>query len=201
MGVDCFAFVGMTPSAVALIPNAVRFRCSPIALWERRHVSASQQHDRDHELLEDSSETPNFLSSPSFVTTFNPFAYDASSVTGSKPLKSPWRSNERSTTNNIISLRSTRMKQITDEMLNSLPDRDKILNILQSNKDFILEPLEDAMAVQDVDSIYIHCTSRTERYRVFEQSMMDRLNSVRNESVRQVLTALKGFVLSHEHLT
>jgi hypothetical protein len=90
------------------------------------------------------------------------------------------------------------MKQITNAMLHVVPDHDKIVTILQDNQDFILEPLDDDMAVQDVDSIYLSCRNRTERYRTFQQSIHQRLTSVQDRAVRQVVTALLDFVLSHE---
>jgi hypothetical protein len=96
----------------------------------------------------------------------------------------------------ILSLRSTQMKQITNEMLSV--DMEQMWSICREQEEFLLEPLEDAMAVQDVDSIYRHCTTRAERYAVFAQSMQQRLQSVRDPSVRQVLTVLSEFVLSHE---
>jgi hypothetical protein len=189
--VDGFASASETTSLeIAFVPFPCRYS-------SRRQAS---QNDAT-ETLEDSPESGNLWSSPtSSVTTFNPFAYGAASVSEGQPRwMSSQPSKERTNTNNIISLRSTRMKQITNEMLNAFPNHGHMLHILQSHQEFLLEPLEDDMAVQDVDSIYRTCANRTERYRRFEQSMTDRLHSVRDESVRQVLMALKNFVLSHEH--
>lgn len=104
----------------------------------------------------------------------------------------------------VISLRQLRMQQINSEMLNSLdPSNESQQNqllrtILEKHRDFLLEPLEDADAVQDTDSIYLSCRTRAERYRAFEQSLSQRLATARDPSVRQVLTALKDFVLACE---
>jgi len=104
----------------------------------------------------------------------------------------------------VISLRQIRMQQITSEMLNSLhPSNESqqtqlLRTILEKHRDFLLEPLEDADAVQDTDSIYLSCRTRAERYRAFDQSMTQRLATARDPSVRQVLTALKDFVLACE---
>ena len=148
---------------------------------------SSQNGENEEETMDAASETFNVWSSPSSsVASFNPFVYQGSVG----PIN----------TKNIISLRSTRMQQITNDLLNAYPDRNQILQILQSHQEFLLEPLEDDMAVQDVDSIYRNCANRTERYRQFAQSMTDRLSKVRDPAVRQVLTALNDFILSHEHI-
>jgi hypothetical protein len=173
---------GFVPATVAKFPRSSKVPCYRIYSWEQR---ASQNDGR--EAFDDSSEAANLWSSPaSSISSFNPFA-------SSLPSKG------QAATNNVISLRSTRMKEITNEMLNAYPNRDQMLLILQSHEEFLLEPLEDDLAVQDVDSIYRNCTNRTERYRRFEQSMVDRQRSVRDESVRQVLTMLNDFILSHEN--
>jgi hypothetical protein len=137
-------------------------------------------------------------SSSSLSSTFNPFNYDATVTRSNSPWTTMTSNNDRSNSKNIISLRATRMKQITNAMLRVVPDHDKIVTILQDNQDFILEPLDDDMAVQDVDSIYLSCRNRTERYRTFQQSMHQRLTSVQDRAVRQVVTALLDFILSHE---
>jgi hypothetical protein len=184
---------GFVPVSVTKRSASTFVPCFRKCSWQARALENDES-----ETLNDSSEAANLWSYPSpSATSFNPFAYDASSAAAARP---GWLSSQPKGLNtNVISLRSTRMKEITNEMLNEFPNHDRMLLVLHRSQEFLLEPLEDDMAVQDVDSIYRHCTNRTERYRRFEQSMMDRLRSVRDESVRQVLTMLKDFVLSHEH--
>lgn len=151
--------------------------------------------------------------------SFNPFNYDASksriwssssssaSFVGNTNISSgSGSSSTRSTTtksnNNVISLRQTCMKQMTNAMLDAVPDGAKLRAILDSHKEFLLEPLDDENAVQEdvEDSIYRHCRNRAERFAAFARSMTDRLATAKDPSVRQVLTALKDFVMQHENL-
>ena len=46
-----------------------------------------------------------------------------------------------------ISLRKTRMQELNNDLLNAAGDKERTQQILQDNKDFLLEPLEDSEAV------------------------------------------------------
>jgi hypothetical protein len=127
--------------------------------------------------------------------SFNPFNYDAAKSRSS----SSFANNQNSNTKNVVSLRKTRMQQMTNAMLNAAPDNTQLLAILAANKDFLLEPLEDENAVQEADSIYLLCNARAERYRAFEQSMADRLAKAKDPAVRQVLTSIMDFVMHCEN--
>jgi hypothetical protein len=99
---------------------------------------------------------------------------------------------------NRISIRAITMKQIMNEMINTVPDYDKVRHILQINKDFLLEVLEDDLAVQEEDSIYLNCTNRYQRYVAFQSHMNERIRMAQNPSVQQILMCYHDFVMSHQ---
>jgi hypothetical protein len=74
-----------------------------------------------------------------------------------------------------ISLRKTDYQALTNELLNMVHD-----------------------AYLDPDSVYTANMSRAERYQAYRTTMEKRLATAKNPSVRQVLTALFDFVMSHE---
>jgi hypothetical protein len=102
--------------------------------------------------------------------------------------------------NNRISLRALTMKQIMNEMINTIPDYDKIRDILHTNQDFLLEVLEDDLAVQEENnnSIYQNCTNRFERYVAFQSNMKERIAMAQNPSVQQILKIYTDFIMSHQ---
>jgi hypothetical protein len=117
---------------------------------------------------------------------FNPFSYQTDK-------------NKKSSGNpNIISLRKTSMQTLTYEMLDSVQDPELLQTMLQDNRDFLLETLEDKEAVLDPDSVYTYNMSRAERYQAYRNTMQERMSTAKNPAVRQVLTALYDFVTSHE---
>lgn len=143
---------------------------------------------------------------------FNPLNYDA--AVSSRGAGTSSSSTPYSSVQNVISLRQTRMQQVMAELLNAASvdatKADKINNegkqqptllqtVLEENRDFLLEPLDDEDAVQDPnDSIYIGCASREERYHAFEQTMAERIQRARDPTAKRVLTALRDFVLACE---
>eukprot|EP00977_Amphora_coffeiformis_P001394 scaffold287_cov173-Amphora_coffeaeformis.AAC.8 len=102
------------------------------------------------------------------------------------------------TSNNKISLRKTQMQTLMSELLNVVDEPDAMAVILSSNKDLLIEPLEDDEAVLEIDSIYKPGMTRSERYQVYRTTMEERIATARNPSVRVVLQNLADFVLSHE---
>jgi hypothetical protein len=129
-------------------------------------------------------------------TTFIAASTSATTTTSS----SPWKSNTNTNNYNRISLRSITMKQIMNEMINTVPDYDKVRDILQRNKDFLLEILEDDWAVPDDNhnNIYQNCTNRMERYEAFQRNMNERILMAQNPSVQQILKIYTDFILSHQ---
>jgi hypothetical protein len=133
---------------------------------------------------------------PSTLQGFNPWNY--ATRTDTSPDPPLLRENRSSLNNNVVSLRQNRMQQLMSELLNAAPNKNLMQSILQENKEFLLEPIEDEDAVQDVDSIYLRCKNRQERYRAYEQAMEQRLDSAKNPTAKLVLTAMKEFVLACE---
>lgn len=118
------------------------------------------------------------------LTGFNPFQYQA-------------RGNRAySMSGTQISLRKTGMQQLIAALLQTPPEN--IQNILESHKDFLLEPLEDMDAVLDPDSIYRGDMTRSQRYQAYRVSMQERLAKARDPKAQKVLQAMMDFVLSFE---
>jgi hypothetical protein len=120
-----------------------------------------------------------------------------------------------------LSLRRMRMQEITIQLLQAAEesamgarrkpvavsairnDEEKanesaVLRILEKNRDFLLEPLESPGAVVEPDSIYRGIATRSGRYAVYRVEMQERIRRCQNSGARQVLEALRDFVLSHE---
>jgi hypothetical protein len=170
--------------------------------------------------------SPDNTSSSNVVSSFNPFQYDASSVrmnsdrirtmstiqpqnSDSHPtfIAAPisTATNPKSNNNSHrISIRALTMKQIMNEMINTVPDYDKVREILQTNREFLLEVLEDDQAVQEDSSstsnsnIYQNCTNRLERYIAFQSNMKERIQSAQNPSVKTILILYTDFIMSHQ---
>ena len=87
------------------------------------------------------------------------------------------------------------MQQIVNELLNVVGQEDETRALLQESADFLLESVEDHDAVLDPISIYT--ISSMNRYNAYEISVEQRLASAKNPAVKQVLTSLRDFVLSH----
>jgi hypothetical protein len=142
--------------------------------------------------LNDERATSKLLSTVSSGTTI-----DSSSTTLTSPRTTTLSSKNKNSNNNIISLRSTQMKLIMNELMNVAPDEEKIRTILKDHVDFLLEPLDDEKAVQDINSIYTNCKNRKERYATFEKSMSERINTAATHpSVKQILTLYRDFIMS-----
>jgi hypothetical protein len=93
------------------------------------------------------------------------------------------------------------MQEIVSQLLDSSNQPEAMQTILQQNKDFLLEPLEDDQAVLEPDSIYRADMDRNERYQTYETSMKERIETARNSATRTVLTALMDYVLSFKELS
>ena len=83
-------------------------------------------------------------------------------------------------------------------LLDVAGDQDATTGVLESWKEFLLEPLEDDNAVLEADSIYKSGMTRAERYQTYRATMEERIQSARNSTVRNVLQKLSDFVLSNE---
>jgi hypothetical protein len=121
-------------------------------------------------------------------SNFNPFSYQTDK-------------NKKSTLDNYalqISLRKTTMQALINKLLDTVRDPDQLQEILQDNRDFLLETIEEKDAVLDDDSVYTYNMSRAERYEAYRNVMQERMSTAKNPAVKQVLTALYDFVSSHE---
>jgi hypothetical protein len=173
-----------SPSIRAFLHSLLFYR------YERLVSIHSQLYD------ETSSEGNEIL--PSTLQGFNPWNHGTR--TGTSPDGSLQRENGVfRNINNVVSLRQNRMQQLMSELLNAAPNENLMRSILQENKEFLLEPLEDKDAVQDVDSIYLQCKNRQERFRAYERAMEQRLAKATNPTAQLVLTAMKEFVLECEN--
>lgn len=97
-----------------------------------------------------------------------------------------------------ISLRKTRMQELTNELLNAVGDESETQKILEDYREFLIEPLEEMEAVLDPDSVYSPEMSRSERYQAYRVSMDERLGRCKNGQVRSVLQSMRDFLMSFE---
>ena len=164
---------------------------------------------------------------------YNPFTgkYKSSASSSS----TPWPSSSKTSrsisdgrsASNIISLRKTRMQELTRELLEAVIEDSNsstasspsssldntstssgsaaasaaptaVRTVLDGYKDFLLEPLEEQDAVLDPDSIYKPNMTRRQRYEAYRQEMDRRLSQARNKQAQAVLTAMKEYVLEFE---
>jgi len=113
------------------------------------------------------------------------------------------------TSNNQISLRQLRMKELMNTLLQkvSLDEIESngdgenkndaaLYDILDQNSELLLEPLNDADAVMDRESIYDPGMSRDERFDRYDQVMEERIEKASNKSVRRILSTMKDYVSS-----
>jgi hypothetical protein len=121
-------------------------------------------------------------SSNNDFSNFNPFDY--------KP------SNSYSEVSRI-SLRQMRIKEVTNQLLNCVGDAQATQQILQENRELLLEPLENGVS-DDPESIYRPDMTRQERYQTYNTSMEERIEKAKNGQVRSVLEAMRDFILSNK---
>ncbi len=116
------------------------------------------------------------------------------------------------TSNNQISLRQLRMKELMNTLLQNVSvnsndgldgeeheqeqEKKRLNDILDQNSDLLLEPLNEENAVMDGDSIYEPGMSRDERFDRYDQVMEERIEKALNKSVRRILSTMKEYVSS-----
>jgi hypothetical protein len=127
-------------------------------------------------------------------SSFNPFAYDASTMgrTGGS-------SSTSSAMNNVVSLRSLQMKDFNDQLL-AAASIDERYEILVAHRDLLLAPVVDGdTAVGDnIDSIYRHCSTISERYNAFATSLTARIERAQSPLVRTILQEMKDYVMAQQ---
>jgi hypothetical protein len=92
------------------------------------------------------------------------------------------------------------MQDITKQLLDAVTEESSssVRRVLDANKDFLLELLEDQDAVLDSDSIYTPNMTRKERYETYKASMDRRIGTSRNKEACAVLTHMRDYVLEFE---
>ena len=93
------------------------------------------------------------------------------------------------------------MKQIMNDMIHAVPDYDRVHSILQTNREFLLEPLEDDDTTAMEEEEEHHSTpndQRQQRYTTFSVELQSRIRRARNPSVQQILRQYHDFVMSHQ---
>lgn len=138
-------------------------------------------------------------------TKFNPFDYQ--NQRGSSTASTPFAA-----TTQPISYRRIQMRRIFNEMLdaagayslqrsksaNSDDDDDDeanpLISILLDHENVIMGPLEEEDVVLDDDSVIRPGMPRSERYRVYLESLESRILAAKSQQVRMVLKAIHDFV-------
>jgi hypothetical protein len=97
----------------------------------------------------------------------------------------------------VATLRETQMGDVLNQLLASVNDDQQLQSVLASNREFLLELLDDDDGTA-MTMLYRDSTSRADRYRAFANTMTNRIGRARNPDVQRVLTAYRDFVLQHE---
>jgi hypothetical protein len=125
------------------------------------------------------------------LSNFNPFQYQADK-------SSSFGNVVGMTTGTQISLRKTNMQNLVSELLYVHGDKQQTKAILDSYKEFLLEPLDNMDAPLDPQSIYNGIDTRNERYQAYEKSMKERIAKANNTKSKQVLQEMMDYVLKFE---
>ena len=137
---------------------------------------------------------------------FNPFDYQASSTT---------RGTSMSSFTQPVSFRKMQMQQVFSELLDAAgsyrvdrhvnsknddddDDEDILQSILLENKSVVLQPLEEDEVVLDADSVIRPGMTRSQRYKVYVESLETRIQAAKSRQVKAVLEAIRDFVERHE---
>lgn len=93
-----------------------------------------------------------------------------------------------------ISLRQTRMQELTLQLWDYSANAEKMQEVLTANEDFLLEPILDLEAVLEQDSIYVGATTVAERFAAYQVEMKERISKAKTGPAKAVLTAMMEFV-------
>ncbi len=104
--------------------------------------------------------------------------------------------------NNNISIRQLRMKELMNTLLDNVEiesDNDEnLIAILDNHANLLLEPLIDDDAVIEKDSIYDVGMNKEERFMRYNEVMGERIEKAVNKSVKRVLMVMREYVLNHQ---
>jgi hypothetical protein len=106
------------------------------------------------------------------------------------------RSNE--TPGGRISPRAMKMKELTASLFQSISDKESVQQILNNHEDFLLEQFNNLGVVLEEDSIFTPDMSREERFQRYKVVMEERIQGARAPAAKNILIALREFVLSKE---
>lgn len=98
----------------------------------------------------------------------------------------------------MIRMRQSAMQELTQDMLVNIKDDDKLQELLETAKTFLLEPLDNDDSLLDQDSIYEPGMTREERYERYRDTMKGRIAKAKRGHLKKLLQTMNDFVLKHE---
>ena len=99
--------------------------------------------------------------------------------------------------NSQISPRQMQMQEVMSELLRFVDDEDQVQQILQTKKDFLLEPLMNDTSFLEKDSIYTSEMTKQERFQRYNQVMEERINKASSPAATKILTSMRNFIMSY----
>jgi hypothetical protein len=129
--------------------------------------------------------------------SFNPFDYNASSLSGSS--RSHGTTTSRS---NTVSLRSIQMKALNERLFAAVSSEER-RTILTEEQDMLLAPIWDGDTavgsnLHSSSSIYQQCRSSEERFVAFDNSLTERIQRAQSAVVKTILQEMKDFVMDQQ---
>ncbi len=85
-----------------------------------------------------------------------------------------------------------------NDLLVQLSDKGAVSELLQSNKEFLMEQLKNVDVVLELDIIFMPNMSKEERFRWYHKVIDERIKESRVPAAKKVLGALRGFVMSRQ---
>jgi hypothetical protein len=198
-----FLLEDTTPPSLALyLP---RWWCSSSSSRHGQEQRTKMKEDDDDEETQQRAGTEDEFWSTRKEKSFNPFDYNASSLSGSS------RSHGSTTTarSNTVSLRSIQMKAL-NERLFAAASSDERRTILTEEQDMLLAPILDGDTAvgwnnnnnggdsSNSSSIYQQCRSSEERFVAFDTNLTERIHRAQSAVVKTILQEMKDFVMSQQ---
>lgn len=197
-----FIFYGSIAASFPLLVVNAAFVSHPLS---RRVNQKTTSKPRDEALSSVKSSYSVLKSSPLFQPEknddeefegFNPFTPGAK--IRSKSGFGVGSTSAKQTPGGLISPRQMKMKELTANLFISISDSTAVQQILESNKEFLLEPFNNDEAILDAESVYDLDMTRDERFVRYGEVMEDRISGAKAPAAKKVLTIMRDFVLSAE---
>lgn len=99
--------------------------------------------------------------------------------------------------NSQISPRQMQMQEVMSELLRFVDDEEQVQQILQTQKDFLLEPLMNDTSFLEKDSIYTSDMTKEQRFQRYDQVMEERINKASSPAATKILTSMRNFIMSY----